>query len=40
MLTVQRVPRMPKPNKSGNAADSEREEVQRAKSDETPADAG
>ncbi|MCI4387240.1 hypothetical protein PGIGA_G00071810 [Pangasianodon gigas] len=38
MLTVQRVPRMPKPNKSGNAADSEREEEQRAKSEETQAD--
>ncbi|XP_017342507.1 E3 ubiquitin-protein ligase HUWE1 isoform X3 [Ictalurus punctatus] len=39
MLTVQRVPRMPKPSKSGNAADSEREEDQRAKSEETQADA-
>ncbi|KAB5546135.1 hypothetical protein PHYPO_G00068640 [Pangasianodon hypophthalmus] len=38
MLTVQRVPRMPKPSKSGNAADSEREEEQRAKSEETQAD--
>lgn len=40
MLTVQRVPRMPKPSKSGNAADSEREEEQRAKSEDTQADAG
>ncbi|XP_060794475.1 E3 ubiquitin-protein ligase HUWE1 isoform X2 [Neoarius graeffei] len=39
MLTVQRVPRMPKPSKSGNAADSEREEEQRAKSEDTQADA-
>ncbi|TSP79491.1 E3 ubiquitin-protein ligase HUWE1 [Bagarius yarrelli] len=35
MLTVQRVPRMPKPNKSGNVADPEREEDQRAKTEET-----
>lgn len=40
MLTVQRVPRMPKPSKSGNAAETEREEEQRSKSEETQADAG
>ncbi|XP_072512411.1 E3 ubiquitin-protein ligase HUWE1 isoform X3 [Salminus brasiliensis] len=39
MLTVQRVPRTPKPTKSGNAADSEREEgEQRAKAEETQTD--
>lgn len=40
MLTVQRVPRMPKTNKPGNAADSEREEEQRVKTEETRAEAG
>ncbi|XP_066528621.1 E3 ubiquitin-protein ligase HUWE1 isoform X5 [Hoplias malabaricus] len=39
MLTVQRVPRTPKPTKSGSAADSEREEgEQRAKTEETQTD--
>lgn len=41
MLTVQRVPRTPKPTKSGSAADSEREEgEQRAKTEETQTDTG
>ncbi|XP_076876895.1 E3 ubiquitin-protein ligase HUWE1 [Brachyhypopomus gauderio] len=42
MLTVQRVPRTPKPSKLGSTADSEREEgerEQRAKTEETPTDA-
>uniref|UniRef100_A0A8B9HQK7 E3 ubiquitin-protein ligase HUWE1 n=1 Tax=Astyanax mexicanus TaxID=7994 RepID=A0A8B9HQK7_ASTMX len=39
MLTVQRVPRTPKPTKAGTAADSEREEgEQRAKTEETQTD--
>lgn len=39
MLTVQRVPRTPKPTKSGNAAESERDEgEQRAKTEETQTD--
>nr|XP_055043826.1 E3 ubiquitin-protein ligase HUWE1 isoform X10 [Misgurnus anguillicaudatus] len=37
MLTVQRVPRMPKPSKTGSATDTEREEgEQRTKTEETP----
>lgn len=35
MLTVQRVPRIPKPAKTGSITDSEREELDRAKVDET-----
>ncbi|XP_036447821.1 E3 ubiquitin-protein ligase HUWE1 isoform X1 [Colossoma macropomum] len=39
MLTVQRVPRTPKPTKSGSAAETEREEgEQRAKTEETQTD--
>ncbi|TRY66469.1 hypothetical protein DNTS_005364 [Danionella cerebrum] len=39
MLTVQRVPRIPKPSKSGNVTDTEREESdQRTKSEETQTD--
>lgn len=41
MLTVQRVPRMPKPSKAGNVTDTEREEgEQRAKTEETQTDTG
>uniref|UniRef100_A0A8C5AFK1 E3 ubiquitin-protein ligase HUWE1 n=1 Tax=Gadus morhua TaxID=8049 RepID=A0A8C5AFK1_GADMO len=35
MLTVQRVPRLPKPSKTGGAADSEREEGEKTKPEET-----
>lgn len=37
MLTVQRVPRIPKPVKTGSITDSEREELDRAKVEETQA---
>lgn len=37
MLTVQRVPRIPKPTKTGSITDSEREEPDRAKVEETQA---
>uniref|UniRef100_A0A4W6F1L8 HECT-type E3 ubiquitin transferase n=1 Tax=Lates calcarifer TaxID=8187 RepID=A0A4W6F1L8_LATCA len=38
MLTVQRVPRMPKPAKTGSITDSEREEADRSKAEETQTD--
>uniref|UniRef100_A0A665X527 E3 ubiquitin-protein ligase HUWE1 n=1 Tax=Echeneis naucrates TaxID=173247 RepID=A0A665X527_ECHNA len=38
MLTVQRVPRMPKPAKTGSITDSEREEADRSKVEETQTD--
>lgn len=38
MLTVQRVPRMPKPGKPGSITDSEREESDRSKAEETHTD--
>ncbi|XP_056278229.1 E3 ubiquitin-protein ligase HUWE1 isoform X8 [Pseudoliparis swirei] len=38
MLTVQRVPRMPKPAKTGSITDSEREEVDKSKAEETQTD--
>uniref|UniRef100_A0A7N9B172 E3 ubiquitin-protein ligase HUWE1 n=1 Tax=Mastacembelus armatus TaxID=205130 RepID=A0A7N9B172_9TELE len=38
MLTVQRVPRMPKPVKTGSVTDSEREESDRSKVEETQTD--
>uniref|UniRef100_A0A6Q2WW38 E3 ubiquitin-protein ligase HUWE1 n=1 Tax=Esox lucius TaxID=8010 RepID=A0A6Q2WW38_ESOLU len=40
MLTVQRVPRAPKPAKTGSVTDSEREEGDRGKAEETLTDAG
>lgn len=41
MLTVQRVPRIPKTTKSGSVTDTEREESeQRAKTEETQTDTG
>lgn len=44
MLTVQRVPRTPKPTKNGSVNDMEREaeegERERGKEEETPGDAG
>lgn len=41
MLTVQRVPRIPKATKSGSVTDTEREESeQRAKTEETQTDTG
>ncbi|KAM9855814.1 E3 ubiquitin-protein ligase HUWE1 isoform 4-T4 [Aulostomus maculatus] len=38
MLTVQRVPRLPKPTKTGSITDSEREEGDRSKAEETQTD--
>ncbi|XP_058499680.1 E3 ubiquitin-protein ligase HUWE1 isoform X9 [Solea solea] len=38
MLNVQRVPRLPKPAKTGSTTDSEREEVDRSKADESQTD--
>lgn len=38
MLTVQRVPRLPKPAKTGSITDSEREEGDRSKAEETHTD--
>uniref|UniRef100_A0A8C2WWL7 E3 ubiquitin-protein ligase HUWE1 n=1 Tax=Cyclopterus lumpus TaxID=8103 RepID=A0A8C2WWL7_CYCLU len=38
MLTVQRVPRMPKPAKTGSITDSEREEGDKSKAEETQTD--
>ena len=38
MLTVQRVPRIPKPAKSGSITDSEREEADKSKAEETQTD--
>lgn len=38
MLTVQRVPRLPKPAKTGSITDSEREEGDRSKTEETHTD--
>lgn len=38
MLTVQRVPRLPKPAKAGSMTDSEREEGDRSKAEETHTD--
>uniref|UniRef100_A0AAQ4S1K7 E3 ubiquitin-protein ligase HUWE1 n=1 Tax=Gasterosteus aculeatus aculeatus TaxID=481459 RepID=A0AAQ4S1K7_GASAC len=38
MLTVQRVPRMPKPAKAGGITDSERDEEDRSKAEETQTD--
>ncbi|KAM9785540.1 E3 ubiquitin-protein ligase HUWE1 [Neosynchiropus ocellatus] len=38
MLTVQRVPRLPKPVKAGSIPDSEREESERVKTEETQTD--
>uniref|UniRef100_A0A667ZPY6 E3 ubiquitin-protein ligase HUWE1 n=1 Tax=Myripristis murdjan TaxID=586833 RepID=A0A667ZPY6_9TELE len=40
MLTVQRVPRIPKPAKTGSITDSEREEGDRSKAEETQTDSG
>ena len=40
MLTVQRVPRLAKPSKTGGAADSEREEGEKTKPEETQTDQG
>ena len=40
MLTVQRVPRLPKPSKTGAVADSEREEGEKTKPEETQTDQG
>lgn len=40
MLTVQRVPRMPKAVKTGSITDSEREEGDRNKAEETQTDLG
>lgn len=39
-LTVQRVPRAPKPAKTGSMTDSEREEGDRGKAEETQIDPG
>uniref|UniRef100_A0A667ZDK9 E3 ubiquitin-protein ligase HUWE1 n=1 Tax=Myripristis murdjan TaxID=586833 RepID=A0A667ZDK9_9TELE len=39
MLTVQRVPRIPKPAKTGSITDSEREEGDRSKAEETQTDS-
>ena len=40
MLTVQRVPRVPKPAKTGSMTDSEKEEGDRGKAEETQTDPG